>query len=152
MKKILLLIILTSVLVLGCENRKNGNTNGENANKNDVIKLEEENKQRVEKELLEMKIEQEKNLKDIKKIIDQILSESNKNKRVEYEKELGELIEKLMVPQYSEEMLIGLEQKLKDKDEKDNIALIVERVYKANDQFQKLEEYKKERGETKSKD
>lgn len=149
MKKILLLIILTSVLVLGCENRKNGNTNGENANKNDVIKLEEENKQRVEKELLEMKIEQEKNLKDIKKIIDQILSESNKNKRVEYEKELGELIEKLMVPQYSEEMLIGLEQKLKDKDEKDNIALIVERVYKANDQFQKLEEYKKERGETK---
>lgn len=149
MKKILLLIILTSVLVLGCENRKNGNTNGENANKNDVIKLEEENKQRVEKELLEMKIEQEKNLKDIKKIIDQILSESNKKKRVEYEKELGELIEKLMVPQYSEEMLIGLEQKLKDKDEKDNIALIVERVYKANDQFQKLEEYKKERGETK---
>ncbi len=149
MKKILLLIILTSVLVLGCENRKNGNTNGENANKNDVIKLEEENKQRAEKELLEMKIEQEKNLKDIKKIIDQILSESNKNKRVEYEKELGELIEKLMVPQYSEEMLIGLEQKLKDKDEKDNIALIVERVYKANDQFQKLEEYKKERGETK---
>lgn len=149
MKKILLLIILTSVLVLGCENRKNGNTNGENANKNDVIKLEEENKQRAEKELLEMKIEQEKNLKDIKKIIDQILSESNKKKRVEYEKELGELIEKLMVPQYSEEMLIGLEQKLKDKDEKDNIALIVERVYKANDQFQKLEEYKKERGETK---
>jgi len=149
LKKILLLIILTSVLVLGCENRKNGNTNGENANKNDVIKLEEENKQRAEKELLEMKIEQEKNLKDIKKIIDQILSESNKNKRVEYEKELGELIEKLMVPQYSEEMLIGLEQKLKDKDEKDNIALIVERVYKANDQFQKLEEYKKERGETK---
>ena len=145
----MLLIILTSVLVLGCENRKNGNTNGENANKNDVIKLEEENKQRAEKELLEMKIEQEKNLKDIKKIIDQILSESNKNKRVEYEKELGELIEKLMVPQYSEEMLIGLEQKLKDKDEKDNIALIVERVYKANDQFQKLEEYKKERGETK---
>ena len=59
------------------------------------------------------------------------------------------MIEKLMVPQYSEEMLIGLEQKLKDKDEKDNIALIVERVYKANDQFQKLEEYKKERGETK---
>ena len=149
MKKILLLIILTSVLVLGCENRKNGNTNGENAIKNDVIKLEEENKQRVEKELLEMKIEQEKNLKDIKKIIDQILSESNKKKRVEYEKELVELIEKLMVPQYSEEMLIGLEQKLKDKDEKDNIALIVERVYKANDQFQKLEEYKKERGETK---